>query len=278
MRRFLIVAVGAVSGVAFAQIATAADLPIKMPLYEPSSVVADNWTGFYVGGSLGWRWADSTWNTTAIGDPAGPVDPTTTPASFNSSAFRVGGYFGYNSQIGPWVVGLEADVAWAQKSATQAGIPGTFGTGGQGVDLGAMAVDSSSVKLKWDGSVRARLGYLVAPTWLIYATGGFAWQQADINATCNGSLINSSWCLAVRDETASITATGWTVGGGVETLLGRNWLLRAEYRYSDYGHTNHTFFETTDQCTVIPGTQCDRVDMSLSLRTNTALVGLAYKF
>jgi len=278
MQRFSATAVAAVAIIAFTQIATAADhLPIKAPFFEPSGVVADSWTGFYVGGALGWQWANSTWTTAAIGDPLGPPDPTANAATFKTSAFRAGGYIGYNAQMGPWVVGVEADAAWAQRTATQAGIPGTYGTGGQGVDLGALATDSASVKPKWDGSVRLRMGYLVAPTWLFYATGGFAWQQLDINATCNGSLFNSSWCVTVRNETASIMANGWTVGGGIETLLGHNWLLRAEYRYADYGNVSHSFFETTDSCAFLSG-NCDQVDMKLKLRTNTATVGLAYKF
>ena len=59
------------------------------------------------------------------------------------------------------------------------------------------------------------------------------------------------------------------MGGGIETLLWNNWLLRAEYRYADYGSISHTFFA---------GTGIDEVATSLSLKTNTALLGLGYKF
>jgi outer membrane immunogenic protein len=205
----------------------------------------------------------------AIGDPLGPPDPTTTPASFNSSSFRGGGYLGYNWQVTALVIGLEADAAWGHNSKTLAGIPGTFGPSGLGVDAGAQAFDSSNVKLGWDGSLRGRIGYLITPTWLVYATGGVAWQQIDINATCTGSFFNSSWCVAPRNETASTTRTGWTVGGGIETLLWNNWLLRAEYRYADYGSINHTFFA---------GSGIDEVAMSQSLKTNIGLIGVGYKF
>ena len=254
---------GAVITIALIQLASAADLPTKGPIYQAPVAIAPNWTGFYVGGSVGGRWADNTWTTTAVGDPAGPADPTTTPASFNSSTFRAGGYIGYNWQIDPlWVIGVEADAAWGRNNKPLAGIPGTYGSGGQGVDFGAQAFDSSNVKLGWDGSVRGRVGYLVTPTWLLYAAGGFAWQQADIDATCNGSGFNSSWCVAVRNETISTTRAGWTVGGGVETLLWSHWLLRAEYRYADYGKISHTFFS---------GSLIDEVAMKASLRTNTDL-------
>jgi len=85
---------GAVVTIAFTQLASAADLSTKAPVYQAPVAVVANWTGLYVGGSVGGRWADTNWTTTAIGDPPGAADATTTPASFNSSAFRIGGYIG----------------------------------------------------------------------------------------------------------------------------------------------------------------------------------------
>lgn len=247
--------------------AGAADLSSR-PLYQPIS--ATNWTGLYAGASLGGRWSDVTWSTNAIGDPLGPPDPTTAPASFDSSSFRAGGYLGYNWQVAPlWVVGLEADGAWGQNKKTLAGIPGTFGSGGQGVDFGAQAFDSAESNLGWDASVRGRVGYLITPTWLVYATAGAAWQQVDLNASCNGSFFNSSWCVAVRNETVSKILTGWTVGGGIETQLWNHWLLRAEYRYADYGNFAHTFFNDSG---------IDEVAVTASVKTHTGSIGIAYKF
>jgi outer membrane immunogenic protein len=109
---------------------------------------------------------------------------------------------------------------------------------------------------------------LVTPTWLLYVTGGLAWQQADINASCLGSLNNASWCITVRNETVSTTRMGWTAGAGAEAMIWRDWLLRAEYRFSDYGNFGHTFFANT----------ADRILMNESLRTHVGLIGLAYKF
>jgi outer membrane immunogenic protein len=260
---------GAVATAALTQLTCAADLPTSTKVLAPVPIVTD-WTGPYLGGSVAERWAGMTWTTTGIGDFARPADATTTPASFNDSAFRIGGFIGYNWQITPiWVVGLEADAASGDSSKSLAGIPGTFGAGGQGAGLTAINSDSSNVRLRWDGSVRGRVGALVTPTWLVYGTGGVAWQQIDINAACNGSAVNGSWCVAIRDETVSRTRVGWTIGAGVETLLWNHLLLRAEYRYGDYGVTNNTFFAAAAS---------DQVVMTGSLRTNTGLIGLAYKF
>jgi outer membrane immunogenic protein len=271
--KFIISAAFAVSAIVGINTASAADMPVKVPVAAEPPVYS--WTGGYAGISLGGRWADTPWTTNFIGffmPPIGfqvPADPTTTPASFNSSTFRGGGYIGYNWQVAPlWVVGVEADVAWGRNDKTLLGIPGTFGTSGQGAGPGAVAFDSSNVRLGWDGSLRERVGFLVTPTWLLYATGGLTWQQADINATCFGSSTNASWCSAVHNETFSTTRIGWTVGAGAEALIRANWLLRAEYRYSDYGNIGHTFFANT----------LDQVVMNESLRTHVGLVGLAYKF
>jgi outer membrane immunogenic protein len=271
MRRLTLALISAVSVIAFTQMASSADLgrpAYQAPPQPPAPLFS--WTGFYIGGSLGARFTDITWTTTAIGSPLGPPDPTTSPVSvFDSSSFRGGGYVGYNWQFSPlWVAGIEGDLAWADNSKTLGGIPGTFGTGGEGVGPGAAALDSSQVKLGWDGSIRGRIGYLIMPTFLLYATGGAAWQHVDINASCNGSPTNDSWCVAVRNESASAVQTGWTVGGGIEAAIWGNWLARVEYRYADFGDINHTFFAGT----------VDQVVTSVSLKTHTILGGLAYKF
>ena len=68
------------------------------------------WNGFYGGLSLGGRWADVDWTTTAVSAP-NPVDTTTNTASYDSSAFRIGGFLGHNWRIAPtWVAGVEADL------------------------------------------------------------------------------------------------------------------------------------------------------------------------
>jgi outer membrane immunogenic protein len=231
-----------------------------------------DWTGFYVGGSLGGRWSDTSWTSTCAGDPCTSANAASglNPSSFNSSTVRVGGYLGYNWQVSPlWVVGLEGDVAWGKSSKTVIGIPG--------VSPGDPA-DSTKVKENWDASIRARVGYLITPAVMLYGTGGVAWQQADLTMNCNG--IVGGWCdaTAVRSETFSTVRTGWTLGGGLEAKLTSNWLLRGEYRYADYGTFGHTFFPTTALCTSSPGTQCDRVVMNQSLKTNAFSVGLGYKF
>lgn len=267
-----------------------------MPAYRaaPPPVVSD-WTGPYIGIELGGKMADSTWTATSLRDPPGvllggisnPIDPTS-PRTYNPSGFRAGGYLGYNWQVNSlWVVGLEADAAWTNKTQTAVDLPGCgghfiavgvyqgcvlglFGAGVPGTDL-------ASVELRWDASVRGRLGYLVAPNLLLYVTGGVAWQNVRSTGVCGPFLVsdycNTAFGVAVGSQsiTNSTTRTGGTVGGGLEGKLYGNWLLRGEYRYADFGNWNEVFAFTPTPA----GSNTYRY--RLELQTHIVTLGLAYK-
>jgi outer membrane immunogenic protein len=234
-----------------------------------------NWTGFYVGGALGGKWANTTWTTTSTSDFPGTIVDASSPRDYRPSGFRAGGYTGYNWQIASWVVGLEADLAWANNTATSVGIPGCSilcfpGAPGPGVDV-------AYVKMGWDASVRARLGYLMTPDLLIYATGGVAWQNIETSGTCQHSLADPQCTVAAGfpfdTQTNSKTLTGSTIGGGLEKMYG-NWLLRGEYRYSRFGNLNGVL--NFGAAGAPAGTDVSRYN--LSVNTNIVTVSLAYKF
>jgi outer membrane immunogenic protein len=69
--------------------AFAADLPVKAPMKAPAAVpFAYSWTGFYVGGHLGWGWEDRT--TTNVGTINGAAFPFGTTRDDNADGF-IGG-------------------------------------------------------------------------------------------------------------------------------------------------------------------------------------------
>jgi len=253
---------------------SAADLLVRKPISE-AAVYTWNWTGFYVGGALGGKWANTTWTTTSTSDFPGTIVDASSPRDYRPSGFRAGGYTGYNWQIASWVVGLEADLAWANNTATSAGIPGCAilcfpGAPGPGVDV-------AYVKMGWDASVRARLGYLMTPDLLIYATGGVAWQNIETSGTCQHSLADPQCSVSAGfpfdTQTNSRTLAGATIGGGLEKMYG-NWLLRGEYRYSRFGNLNGVLNFGAPGAP--PGTDFSRYN--LSVNTNIVTVSLAYKF
>ena len=98
-------------------------------------------------------------------------------------------------------------------------------------------------KVKWLGTVRARLGYLPTPNLLAFATGGFAYGEVEHKGTYTASLPTlgifppagvGCECFAnvpCFSGSASDTAFGWTVGGGLEYAVARNWTIRGEYLY-----------------------------------------------
>jgi outer membrane immunogenic protein len=243
MKRASTLCVGMVALAAMTLPVKAADMPVKAPPMAAPPVLT--WSGFYAGVGLGARDLDADWHTTSIGFPPIPGDPFSTPQSFGDTNFRVSGYAGYNWQFANWLLGIEGDIGWADNKVTHAGIPGTFGPGGvvPGLGLAAtLALDASQVKADWDASIRGRIGLVAAPSVLLYATGGAAWLSVDASATCLGSPVNASWCVAPRGETFSRTLFGWTVGAGIEWMFAPSWIARGEYRFSDYGNHDRTFF------------------------------------
>jgi outer membrane immunogenic protein len=224
-----------------------------------------NWTGAYLGASGGMRREDHTWMTNSFG---GFFTAIPNSQNFNDAGARFGGFAGYNFQISPKLVaGIEGDFAWGKtKTGTSHGIPGT------GVlPIPLMLNDTSSFETGWDASLRARIGALITPDTLIYLTGGAAWQRIKAQATCDANF--SIVCVAQSHaDTKSDTLTGWTFGGGIESVLAGAWTGRIEYRYAQYGDFNHLFFP-------MPGCLCDgNLDTSISLSTHTFTAGLAYKF
>jgi outer membrane immunogenic protein len=253
--------------------ALAADLPVK-PYSPPLLVPVWTWTGFYVGGEVGGKWANTTWSTTSINIPGfTTVVDQSSPRDFDFSTVRFGGYLGYNWQFAPhWVVGVEGDWAYANQTAATTGVPGcsilcVTGTPGPGAD-------ASAVKMGWDASGRVRLGYLVLPNLMAYGTGGIAWQHVETSATCQHSL-SDPLCFVLPGNpfataTNSATRTGWTIGGGLEASVYGNWLVRGEYRFSDFGRWDNSF----NYPSAIPTT----VNSQLKITTQIATFGIAYKF
>jgi len=131
------------------------------------------------------------------------------------------------------------------------------------------------MEAKWDAGLRGRIGFLWNPTTLIFATGGVSWLRVESTASC-GTSFPVGWCVAAgrlgSADTASKTLTGWTVGGGVETLVWNYWLARIEYRYAEYDGYSDALLTGGTLSNI------DAINADFDYRTHTLLVGLAYKF
>jgi len=259
-------------GLAIASPVFAADMPLK----APAPVYVSTWDGWYVGIAVGEKWKTDDWKTecirTALTQCGASTNPffvdSSSPHQFKTSGLRIGGYFGANSQYQNWVYGFEGDWAYYKRDDSVVGLVGCSTPACGGFGFVSAAGDSTSVTNKWDASLRLRGGYLVGPDVLLYATGGIAWQGIDATMSCDS--LTSPACINFNHtETQSSVLTGYTVGAGIEWKIWRNLLLRAEYRYSDFGNWKPVFFL---------GGGDSEFHNSIHVRTNIATLGIAYKF
>lgn len=166
------------------------------------------------------------------------------------SAPVFGSHVGYNYQSGNVLAGIELDFENALKSGSTGdgvvdGVPGAYVTGG--------------AELKWQASVRGRLG-LVRDNTLYYATAGVVWGRFDFSY--------SFPAVGGVTDSFSETLTGWTAGAGIETVLAGNWTARIEYRYTDFGSASGSI---ANCCATAPNAQDHDVE------SHTVRIGLSRK-
>jgi high affinity Mn2+ porin len=226
-RRFLAWAAGltftALSTIASA---AAADLPLAYPVKAPPLQQAYDWSGFYVGGNMGYAGGNSNWtaNPTRAGLPStsGSVDMTLPIDVFaEAGSFFMGIQGGYNYMLANRILlGVEADASFpAFQNLNGLSIGGL--TNFNSPVVGAASYGETVLSF---GTVRGRIGY--APgNWLFYVTGGFAWTYDQLSLTQVASGVNDSpylWRL------------GWTAGVGAEVPIAPNWTAKGEYLWTGY--------------------------------------------
>jgi outer membrane immunogenic protein len=245
--------------------ASAADLGAAP--YEPVYVVpAYDWSGGYVGVNLGYGWGQSL-DTSSLGVAAPPALFTDTLGSRMNGVLG-GAQIGYNLQMQNWLFGLEADFQGTDQSSVHsftcpAGVcTSTLLFGVIPVAGPALAVTSRQ-QLDFFGTVRGRVGVVVAPTVLLYATAGLAYGQVDTNSTLVGSTRAQNY------------NPGWAVGGGIEGAIGGGWSARLEYLYLDLGTVSNTF---TSNVLAAGGATTLIGGFSSRVTDNILRAGLNYKF
>ena len=207
--------------------AQAADL---RPAYkaQPVTPAVHNWSGFYVGGHLGYGWgkADTSFNPGP--SPAVFVNLAPTVLDPDPNGAIAGGQIGFNWQAGQWVYGIEADISWTDISGNARLAPIPPFTGAP-ANPGA-AYLAAEQDIKYLGTVRGRLGY----AWdrlLLYVTGGLAYGK--VNYTGDTNFGPPPFIRYF--QSFSETQLGWTIGGGGEWAFNPNWSFKAEYLYFDLG-------------------------------------------
>jgi outer membrane immunogenic protein len=97
--------------------------------------------------------------------------------------------------------------------------------GGQGSSFAVPGNVEFSIDQTYGFDVGLRAGYLLNPYSLAYVLGGYSWQRFE------GEMNISGVGTVFSDE---VDGDGFTVGAGLETVIGGNWTLKNEYRYASY--------------------------------------------
>ena len=234
MKKFLGMLALAIGALVTAPItAGAADLPSTKS--APAAVYAPpifTWTGFYVGGSVGY----------------GATNNTVTHYDAGSGCWWscgrlqglrdvgqgvIGGLdAGYNYQIGSVVVGLETDIS-AQSGS------GSFNTFCQ---TSGYCDYTQRNRVSALGTVRGRVGYAFDRA-LLYVTGGLAYGHVSNYVKDNndpGYWNGSKW------------RAGYTLGAGLEYAVTNNWSIKAEGLYYNLGRRTITFVDPASTTSLYP--------------------------
>ncbi|BBL53599.1 porin [Bartonella quintana] len=267
-------------------IAQAADVIIPEQPEPVVAVPAFSWTGFYLGGQIGnfsSKAALSYLRHEEIGKWAS-VKKELLP---KPSGFVGGIYGGFNFDFGKgFVIGVDTDVIWSNKKESkninepmkrrpEILSEGQAGTSKSGIELPGIEfpgiefpnskppfeyerIIQATLKQKWAGATRVRVGF-AGERLMPYIAGGVAYTQIQNTFVAPPDFIIIDFSRFLHDEKK--TFVGYTLGGGVDFAMTDNVIMRAEYRYSDFGKKK--FGQ-------------DRVE--IGYKTNDFRVGVAYKF
>lgn len=214
-----IAAIGLIGTPAFA-----ADMAVKAPPPAPAPIY--NWTGWYVGGNIGFGWGDADTSYTPLPTAVGFGDLLPTTLGLHPDGVIGGIQAGYNWQINSWVLGIEADF---QGSDMHDSVLGPI-IQNNGILRPGSALTASE-KTDWFGTLRGRVGFTVIDTLLVYGTGGLAYGS--VNYAANSNFIPPG--TQQYPVNFSQTKTGWTAGAGAEWAFTGNWTAKIEYLHYDLG-------------------------------------------
>lgn len=240
MKRFVTGAV-ALSAVGLANLASAADMPLKAPPLVAPPVFS--WTGCYIGANGGGLWAHKDWY---------DHRSQTLLTSQDLSSGMFGGQIGCNYQVSSWVFGIQADYDWTNANAST---PDAFGL-----------TINDNTQIRSIGSVTGRIGYAFNGRLLTYVKGGGAWERDDYAVVTNALATFQPPGTVV--ETAGETRSGVTAGLGAEYAITNNLTVFAEYDYYDFGTRTNTFVTRSGNTT----------NIDIAERKSVAKAGLNWLF
>jgi outer membrane immunogenic protein len=194
---------------ASASAALAADLPVKAPVLAP---ITYNWTGIYLGAHAGYG--------------GGMKDWTTFEFDYIAKGPLGGIQLGINQQIGNWLIGIEADVSWAD-------VKGSQGYMRFGPAEGFQITSAASSKIDMVTTIAGRLGF-AADRWLVYIKAGAAWAHEKHTFNETQELFGQFASVATTTRNGVETRFGPMFGIGAEYAFAGSWSAKVEYNHLDF--------------------------------------------
>lgn len=222
-----------------------------------------HWTGFTMGINGGYWWSENnTFQTTGV--PSANtilLNPDLNPAYSSAATFRtsahpqglIGGFqIGYNYELAyKYLFGVEADIDALTQSENTATSKSTIKL--KGIPSSIESATSITKSMRFLGSARARLGYMVTPAWTAYGTGGLALGPASLKAGIEAQFTGDpSLNKSITKSGAVTILLGWTAGAGVEWMFQKNWIAGIEFLYYDLGSLTKSATSTQYSYAVTP--------------------------
>lgn len=266
------------AGLAFGGMAQAADMPLKAP---PMVAAPFSWTGFYVGGHVGYGWGEKAFGLPELageqfGDCYGKFQKCFDFSELGSEAFKhkLSGFLGgvqagVNYQVGVWVLGVEGQFSWTKMDETSTTKLGEFYFANCWYDFTKDINLKATTEVNWVATVAGRIGYTF-DRFMLFAKGGVAFADQDYN-----------WVVSKGDYELlkakfGETRTGWMVGAGAEWMLIGNWSAKIEYNYMDFGSKTLNVAATECHYGECGGTSNLKVDIDEHMHVVKA--GINYRF
>lgn len=204
---------------------------------SPNLALADSsWSGPYVGGSIGWANHKTTWDDIE-------EDWFEGTAKAKSDGVIISGYGGWNWQFSTALLGIEADLSFANNSTTDNLSDGAYD-------------DITKNEVTYLSTIRGRAGIIV-DDYLMFATIGVAAANIDVEMTSEEYPDDIFQPKAYNE--------GWVVGAGVERKLSNNSGLKLEALFYDFGNDTYEQLDGGDP-------------MKINNEIMTVSLGYTYRF
>jgi outer membrane immunogenic protein len=185
-----------------------------------------SWTGCYIGAHVG----GGTMHDSFSQDNSDRDFPFSSNQGNNGTGTGAvaGGQVGCNYQDGNAVFGLEAEGYWANLRTTS-------GNSFNSIDGESFFTHTRN---KSDFDIAARVGIAFDRT-LVYGKGGWVWGNFGFDS------VETFCCTNIDTFTGqNKQLNGLLLGVGIEHALTRNWTVKLEYNFLDFGSQPVTFVET----------------------------------